>query len=87
MKISFFAVVRFENLKLFCCGLCLPVSDEVPEMKYCEMSLLYFELDIFCQFEAGVPEFDAAFSVQCTIQSTAVGRQGLRVKFWDSSLK
>ncbi len=31
-----------------------------------EMSLLYFGLDVIRQFEAGVPEFDAVFSVHCT---------------------
>jgi hypothetical protein len=29
-----------------------------------EMSLLYFGLDVFCQFEARIPEFDGEFSVQ-----------------------
>ncbi len=41
------------------------------EMRYCEigkeMSSLYFGLDVFGQFEARVPEFDAVFSVQCTL--------------------
>ncbi len=44
----------------------------VSEMRYCEiskeMSLLYFGLDVFCQFEARVPEFDqrSVCSVYCT---------------------
>jgi hypothetical protein len=37
-------------------------------MRYCQrsekMSSLYFGLDVFCQFEARVPEFDAVFSVK-----------------------
>jgi hypothetical protein len=32
-----------------------------------EMSALYFGLDLFCQFDAGAPEFDAVFSVQYTL--------------------
>ncbi len=40
-------------------------------MRYCEiskeMTSLYFGLDVFCQFEARVPEFDAVFNVQCTL--------------------
>jgi hypothetical protein len=32
-----------------------------------EMSSLYFGLDGFCQFEAIVLEFDAVFSVHCTL--------------------
>jgi hypothetical protein len=39
-------------------------------MRYCEISKkmlsVYFGLNIFCQFEARVPEFDAVFSVHCT---------------------
>ncbi len=31
------------------------------------MSSLYFRLDVFYQFEARVPEFDAVFSVHCTL--------------------
>ncbi len=27
---------------------------------------LYFGLDVFCQFEAKVPEFDTVFSVHCS---------------------
>ncbi len=40
------------------------------------MSLLYFGLDMFCQFEARVPELDAGFSIQYamyTVQSTGGG--------------
>jgi hypothetical protein len=33
------------------------------------MSSLYFGLDVFCQFEARVPEVDTVFSVQCTLFS------------------
>ncbi len=36
-----------------------------------EMSSLYFGLDIFCQFEARVPEYDAVLSVQCTLYGGA----------------
>jgi hypothetical protein len=60
-------------------------------MSYCkiskEMSSLYFEFDVFFQFEARVPGFDVVLGVRtmCTVQ--AVGGQGLRVNFWDSSLK
>jgi hypothetical protein len=43
-------------------------------MRYCEistdMSPLYLELDVFCQFEARVPEFDA---VQCTVHTVRGG--------------
>jgi hypothetical protein len=56
-------------------------------MRYCEiskeMSSLHFGLDVFCQFEARVPEFDAVYSVHCTLYRG----EGLRVNFWDSSLK
>jgi hypothetical protein len=42
-----------------------------PEMRYNEiskeMSSLFFGLDVFCQFEARVPEFDAVFSTQYTL--------------------
>jgi hypothetical protein len=59
----------------------------LPEMRYCEiskeMSSLYCGLDVFCQFEARAPEFEAVYSVQCTLY----GGEGLCVKFWDSSLK
>jgi hypothetical protein len=41
------------------------------EMRYREinkeMSSLYFGLDVFCQFDAKVPELDAVFSVECTL--------------------
>jgi hypothetical protein len=40
------------------------------------MSSLYFGLDVFYQFKAGVPEFDEVFSVQCTVLSTVVGGRG-----------
>ncbi len=47
------------------------------------MSSLYFWLDVFCQFEAGVPEYDAVYSVQ-----TLYGGGDVQyVQFWDSSLK
>jgi hypothetical protein len=40
-------------------------------MRYYEiskaMSSLYFGLDVFCQLEARVPEFDAVFRVQCSV--------------------
>ncbi len=46
-------------------------------MRYCEiskdMSSLYFGLDVFCQFEARVPEFDAVFCVQCTLYRAGGG--------------
>jgi hypothetical protein len=32
-----------------------------------EMSSLYSGQDVFCQFEARVPEFKAVFSVQCIL--------------------
>jgi hypothetical protein len=32
-----------------------------------EMSSLYFGLDVFCLFEAGVPEFEAVFSIHRTL--------------------
>jgi hypothetical protein len=35
-----------------------------------EMSSLYFGLDVFCQFESKVPEFDAVLGVLYTLQST-----------------
>ncbi len=38
-----------------------------------------FGLDVFCQFEARVPEFDAVFSVQRKLYK---GGGVLRVKFW-----
>jgi hypothetical protein len=41
--------------------MCCEISEEI--------SLLYFGLDAFCQFEARVPIFDAVFSVQCTVYS------------------
>jgi hypothetical protein len=38
---------------------------------------LYFWLDVFCPFEARVPDVGAVFSVQCTVYTfTAVGRRG-----------
>jgi hypothetical protein len=44
-----------------------------PEMRFCKISkvtsLLYFGLDVFCQFEVRVPEFGAVFRVQCTLCS------------------
>jgi hypothetical protein len=36
---------------------------------------LYFGLDVFCQFEARVPEFDAVFSVQCPLYRGKGGRE------------
>jgi hypothetical protein len=39
-----------------------------------EMSSLYFGLDVCCQFEAIVLEFDAVFSVQCTLYTVQRGR-------------
>ncbi len=42
-------------------------------MRYCKISKenspLYFGFDVFCQFKARVPEFDAMSSVQCTLSS------------------
>jgi hypothetical protein len=53
----------------------------------CILGLMY----IFCQFKARIPEFDAVFSVQCTLYSLQLRGEGggvvLRVKFWYSSLK
>jgi hypothetical protein len=52
------------------------------EMRCCEfskeMSSLYFGLDVFCQFEARVPEFD-----HCSVYRVYVQYGGgwLRVKF------
>jgi hypothetical protein len=40
-----------------------------------EMLLLYFELDVFCLFETRVPEFDAVFSVQCTVYTVLYSPQ------------
>ncbi len=48
-----------------------------------ERDVIAFGLDVFYQFEARVPEFDAVFNVQCTLH----GGGGLRVKFWDLSLE
>ncbi len=50
------------------------------------MSSLYFGLDIFCQFEAGVPEFVTVFSVSVQYTVQGVG-EGLCVAFLDSRLK
>jgi hypothetical protein len=47
-----------------------------------EMYSMYFGLDVFCQFEARVPEFDTVFVVQCTLY---IGGEGLHVRFWDSN--
>jgi hypothetical protein len=42
-------------------------------MSYCKiskaMSTLYFGLDVFCPFEARVPEYYAVVSVRCTLYS------------------
>jgi hypothetical protein len=42
-------------------------------MSYCKMSKAmsswYFGLDVFCPFEARVPEYYAVVSVQCTLYS------------------
>jgi hypothetical protein len=66
-----------------------PIPYTIPDtaIKYCEiskeMSSLYFVLDVFCQFEAGVPNWCI---VQCrvyTVQSTAVRVPGFHVKFRD----
>ncbi len=66
------------------------VTTLMSEMRYCEigkeMSSLYFGRDVFGQFEARVPEFDAVFSV-LTVHTVQGGGEELRVKFWDSSLK
>ncbi len=65
-------------------------------MRYCEirkeMSSLYFALDIFFQFEAKVPEYDAMYTVHCTLCTvhSCWRGQGLLVNsvtFWDSSLR
>ncbi len=50
------------------------------------MSSLYFGLNVFCQFEARDSEFDAVFTVQCTLYM-GKGGGGLHVEFSDSSLK
>jgi hypothetical protein len=50
------------------------------------MLSLYFGLDVFCQFEARVQEFDTVFGVQC-ILSSPQQRGGVHVEFLDSSLK
>jgi hypothetical protein len=50
-------------------------------MRYCSISKdmlsLHFGPDVFCQFEARVPEFYAVFSVQYMykVQFTAVGER------------
>jgi hypothetical protein len=41
------------------------------------MSLLYFGLAVFCQFEARVPEFDAVFSVVCTLYNPQLWYSGI----------
>jgi hypothetical protein len=41
-------------------------------MRYCKISkemLLYLGFYLFCQFEFRAPEFDAVFSVECTLYS------------------
>ncbi len=43
---------------------------------------MYFGKDVLCQFDAEVLEFDAVFSVQCSMYR---GREWLRVQFWDSN--
>jgi hypothetical protein len=40
------------------------------------MSSLYFGLDVFCQSKTRVPEFEAVFSVQCTVYPVQVGGGG-----------
>ncbi len=50
------------------------------------MSSLYFGLNIFCQFDAGVLEFVTVFSVQCTVHRTGKGGGGLCVTFLDSTV-
>ncbi len=54
-------------------------QESSPEMRYCEiskaMSSLYFGLDVFCQCEARVPEFDAVFRVQCKLYTGGVACQ------------
>jgi hypothetical protein len=52
------------------------------------MSSLYFGLDVFCQFEARVSEYEAVFIVvECTLYSPQLAAAGLCFKFWKSSLK
>ncbi len=72
----------------------VPVTLELleTEMRYCSISKdmlsLHFGPDVFCQFEARVPEFYAVSSVHyvhCTVHSC--WGQGLRVKFWNFSLR
>jgi hypothetical protein len=50
-------------------GRCHNECDHRPEIRYCkiskEMSSLYFGLDVFCQFKARAPEFNAVLSVEC----------------------
>jgi hypothetical protein len=79
-----------QQMNTFSKSFGLKVPDS--EMSYCKiskvMSSLHFVLDVFCQFKTRVPGFDGVFSVQCALYSAqllGVG-EGLRVKFWDSSL-
>ncbi len=57
------------------------------ERSYCEiskeMSLVYFVLDVFCQFEARVPEFYAVFSVQSTLYRSSMLEQLLWAEILD----
>jgi hypothetical protein len=75
------AEVNIYNIHVLEAGVNIP-QKTVNQRCSKEMSSLYFGLDVFCQFEARVPEFDAVFSVHYTR-----GREGLCVKFWDSNLK
>ncbi len=41
------------------------------------MSSLYFGVDVSCQFEASVTEFDEVLSVQCTVGGGCVLNSGI----------
>ncbi len=60
-------------------------------MRYCEiskeMSLLYFVLGVFCQFEARVPEFYAVFSVQSNLYRNSMLEQLLWAEILDFKRK
>jgi hypothetical protein len=51
------------------------------------MLLLYFVLDVFCQFEARVPEFYAVFSVQSTLYRNSMLEQLLWAEILDFKRK
>jgi hypothetical protein len=59
------AEVNIYNIHVLEAGVNIP-QKTVNQRCSKEMSL-YFGLDVFCQFEARVPEFDAVFSIQCIL--------------------